>query len=110
MVFFFSRRRRNTTSLRDWSFRRVLFRSLLLACADGTPLEELRTRFIDPTLHESRVYEQEDALLTDKIGRAACRERGESFVGAAAVGGEWSTRVLRRRTGGRSGAGWAWGA
>jgi hypothetical protein len=44
-----------------------LIRALLLACADGTPLDKLRARFIDPTLHESRVYEQEDALLTDTV-------------------------------------------
>lgn len=44
-----------------------LIRALLLACADGTPLAQLRTRFIDPTLHESHVYEEEDALLTDTV-------------------------------------------
>ncbi|HSE46379.1 MAG TPA: hypothetical protein VLA89_13725, partial [Gemmatimonadales bacterium] len=44
-----------------------LIRALLLACADGTPLDKLRARFIDPVGRESRVYEQEGALLTDTV-------------------------------------------
>ena len=41
--------------------------ALLLACADGTPLEGLRARFIDPVGRESRVHKEEDALLTDTV-------------------------------------------
>ncbi len=44
-----------------------LIRALLLACADGTPLEELRARFIDPLGHQSRVHEEATALLTDTV-------------------------------------------
>jgi len=54
-----------------------LIRALLLACADGTSVEGLRARFIDPVGRESRVYEEEDALLTDTVGlverHLACR-------------------------------------
>jgi hypothetical protein len=45
-----------------------LIRALLLACADGTPLEALRARFIDAVGRESRVYEEAGALLTDTVG------------------------------------------
>jgi hypothetical protein len=44
-----------------------LIRALLLACADGTPLEELRARFIDPVGRESRVYAEATVLLTDTV-------------------------------------------
>jgi hypothetical protein len=44
-----------------------LIRALLLACADGTPLDKLRARFIDPVGRESRVHEGEDALLNDTV-------------------------------------------
>jgi hypothetical protein len=44
-----------------------LIRALLLACADGTSLDELRTRFIDPVERESRVYAEAAALLTDTV-------------------------------------------
>lgn len=54
-----------------------LIRALLLACADGTPLEKLRARFIDPVGRESRVYGEEGALLSDAVGlverHLACR-------------------------------------
>jgi hypothetical protein len=54
-----------------------LIRVLLLACADGAALEELRARFIDPVVRGSRVYEQEDGLLIDTVERVerhlACR-------------------------------------
>ena len=44
-----------------------LIRALLLACADGTPLKELRARYIDPVGRESRVYAEATALLTDTV-------------------------------------------
>ena len=44
-----------------------LIHALLRACADGTSLEELHTRFIDPILHETRAYREEDSLLTDTV-------------------------------------------
>jgi hypothetical protein len=44
-----------------------LIRVLLLACADGTPLEELRARFIDPVGRRSRVHEEATALLADTV-------------------------------------------
>jgi hypothetical protein len=44
-----------------------LIRALLLACADGTPLEELRARFIDPVGCESRVHAAATVLLTDTV-------------------------------------------
>ncbi|HEY7652861.1 MAG TPA: hypothetical protein VIG07_08580 [Methylomirabilota bacterium] len=54
-----------------------LIRALLLACADGTPLEELRARFIDPVGRQSRVHREAAALLTDTVRlverHVACR-------------------------------------
>lgn len=44
-----------------------LVRALLLACADGTPLEELRARFIDPVGRQSRLYEEAAALLVETV-------------------------------------------
>jgi hypothetical protein len=44
-----------------------LIRALLLACAHGTPLGDLRARFIDPLECESRVHAEATALLTDTI-------------------------------------------
>jgi hypothetical protein len=44
-----------------------LIRALVLACADGTPLDELRARFVDPLGRESRVHEEATALLTDTV-------------------------------------------
>jgi hypothetical protein len=44
-----------------------LIRALLNACADGTPLDELRARFIDPVGRESRVHAEAAALLTDAV-------------------------------------------
>jgi len=44
-----------------------LIRALLLACADGTSLEELRARFIDPVGRESHVFAEATALLTDTV-------------------------------------------
>ena len=41
--------------------------ALLLACADGTPLEVLRARFIAPVGRESRVHEAAAALLSDTV-------------------------------------------
>lgn len=38
-----------------------------LACADGTPLEELRARFIDPVGRESPVHAEATTLLTDTV-------------------------------------------
>jgi hypothetical protein len=44
-----------------------LIRALLLACNEGTPLEALRTRFIDPVGRECRVSAEATALLTDTV-------------------------------------------
>ena len=44
-----------------------LIQALLLACSDGTPLEELRVRFIDPVGCESRAHAAATALLTDTV-------------------------------------------
>jgi len=44
-----------------------LIRALLLACADGTPLEALRARFIDPVGRGSRVHTEAAALLNDTV-------------------------------------------
>jgi hypothetical protein len=44
-----------------------LIQALLLACADGTPLEELRARFIDPVGRESPVHAEATTLLTDTV-------------------------------------------
>ena len=44
-----------------------LIHALLLACAGGTPLEELRARFIDPVGRQSRVHKEATALLTDTV-------------------------------------------
>jgi hypothetical protein len=44
-----------------------LIQALLLACADGTPLEELRARFIDPAGRRSRIHKEATALLTDTV-------------------------------------------
>ena len=44
-----------------------LIRALLAACADGTPLEELRARFIDPVGRESRAHPEATALLTETV-------------------------------------------
>ncbi len=44
-----------------------LIRALLLACADGTPLEELRERFIEPVGRKSRIHAEAAALLTDTV-------------------------------------------
>jgi hypothetical protein len=44
-----------------------LIRALLLACADGIPLEALRTRFIDPVGRQSRAHEEATALLAHTV-------------------------------------------
>jgi hypothetical protein len=44
-----------------------LIRALLVACADGTPLEALRARFIDSVGRDSHVYAETTALLTETI-------------------------------------------
>jgi hypothetical protein len=44
-----------------------LIQALLLARADGTPLEDLRTRFIDPVGRESRIQAAATTLLTDTV-------------------------------------------
>jgi hypothetical protein len=44
-----------------------LIRALLAACADGTPLEELRARFIEPVERKSRAHAEATALLTDTV-------------------------------------------
>lgn len=44
-----------------------LIQALLLACADDTPLEELRARFIDPVGRESPVHAEATTLLTDTV-------------------------------------------
>ena len=44
-----------------------LIRALLLACADGIPLEDLRARFIAPVARESRVHVAATALLADTV-------------------------------------------
>jgi hypothetical protein len=44
-----------------------LIRALLLACADGIPLEDLRARFIDPVGRESRTHAAATTLLTDTV-------------------------------------------
>lgn len=44
-----------------------LIRALLLACADGIPLQDLRARFIDPVTRESRVYAAATTLLADTV-------------------------------------------
>jgi hypothetical protein len=55
-----------------------LFRALLLACADGTPLEELRARFVDPIRRQPRVHEEAASLLADTVRlverHLACRK------------------------------------
>src|SRR5204862_3545054 len=87
-VFFFSSRRRHTSSLRDWSsdvcssdlpyFRRFGFACGNKAAAQScfTGLEEAVERAAAPTLGRF-------ALLAGarKIGRASCRERGEGWGG-----------------------------
>ena len=44
-----------------------LIQALLLACADGVPLEGLRARFIDPVGRESRVSGEATALLSETV-------------------------------------------
>lgn len=44
-----------------------LIMALLLSCADGTPLDALRARFIDPVERESRVHAEATAVLTDTV-------------------------------------------
>ena len=44
-----------------------LIQALLLACADGIPLEDLRARFIDPVGRESRVHAAATTLLADTV-------------------------------------------
>ena len=44
-----------------------LIQAILLACGDGTPLEELRVRFIDPVGRESHAYAAAIELLTDTV-------------------------------------------
>lgn len=45
----------------------ALVRALLLAGADGTPLEELRARFIDPVVRGAGGYEEKDSLLIETV-------------------------------------------
>jgi hypothetical protein len=44
-----------------------LIHALLLACADGVPLEGLRARFIEPVGRESRVSGEATALLSETV-------------------------------------------
>jgi len=44
-----------------------LIQALLLACTDGTPLEALSTRFIDPVGRDGRVSAEVTALLADAV-------------------------------------------
>jgi len=44
-----------------------LIRALLLACADGTPLGELRARFVDPVGRKPHVPAEVTALLTNAV-------------------------------------------
>jgi hypothetical protein len=44
-----------------------LIQALLRACADGTPLEAMRARFIEPVGRESRISAEAATLLTDTV-------------------------------------------
>ena len=44
-----------------------LIQALLLACTDGTSLEALSTRFIDPVGRDCRLSAEATALLTDTV-------------------------------------------
>src|SRR5690349_24468613 len=77
--FFFSSRRRHTRSLRDWS-RRVLFRSR----------GERFTFSFRGKSGKNHVIDVKNARLAKivrrcKIGRASCRERGETRMGDVAL-------------------------
>jgi hypothetical protein len=45
-----------------------LIRAILLACADGLTLEDLRARFIDPVLRHADVNKGGPALLAETVG------------------------------------------
>jgi len=44
-----------------------LIQALLLACTDGTPLAELRARFIDPVGRQAHVHEAATTLLAETV-------------------------------------------
>src|SRR3712207_5493872 len=79
IYFFFSSRRRHTRYWRDWSSRRVLFRSLPGLALPGSGSSNAAAAAAVQLFAERAQQAAHDFRVTDanrdEIGRASCRER-----------------------------------
>src|SRR5262249_59071707 len=103
---FFSSRRRHTRLVSDWSFRRVLFRSELHLTENSRSQRaglaagkfDIVHSAVDNALAMIEVGKHDVVIVTggdsgmneffvqpEKIGRASCRERGESWGGGESL-------------------------
>src|SRR5207247_7623225 len=107
LFFFFSSRRRHTRSTRDWSSD-VCSSDLISVTRPASPDDDAKTVLVQGWVVAQDVLRKSgdllvgwyrggggEAALSPEIGRASCRERGESS--AVEVSGQDATRRCRHR-------------